>query len=112
MAQLVDPTPILPRAFQGNPSVLSLSKYDATLNQALYQSLIKIAQRLNDALMKDGSEAMTAPVVLSSYTVAALPDATAYTGGMIYVSNETGGAVPAFSDGTNWRRVTDRAIVS
>jgi hypothetical protein len=31
---------------------------------------------------------------------------------LIYVSDEVGGAVPAFSDGTNWRRVTDRAIVS
>jgi hypothetical protein len=31
---------------------------------------------------------------------------------MIYVSNETGGAVPAFSDGAAWRRVTDRAIIS
>ena len=31
---------------------------------------------------------------------------------MIYVSNESGGAVIAFSDGTNWRRVTDRAVIS
>jgi hypothetical protein len=28
------------------------------------------------------------------------------------VSNETGGAVLAFSDGTNWRRVTDRNIIA
>lgn len=48
---------------------------------------------------------------LRSYTVATLPSA-ATAGQMIYVSNETGGATPAFSDGTNWRRVTDRAIVS
>lgn len=48
---------------------------------------------------------------LRSYTVAGLPSA-ATAGQMIYVSNESGGAVPAFSDGTNWRRVTDRAIVS
>jgi hypothetical protein len=31
---------------------------------------------------------------------------------MIFVPDETGGAVPAFSDGANWRRVTDRNIVS
>lgn len=30
----------------------------------------------------------------------------------IYVTDEAGGAVPAFSDGTNWRRCTDRAVVS
>jgi hypothetical protein len=46
-----------------------------------------------------------------SYTVAGAPSA-ATAAGIIYVSNETGGAVLAFSDGTNWRRVTDRAIIS
>lgn len=49
---------------------------------------------------------------LDEYTVATLPGAAANTRFLVYVSNETGGAVPAFSDGTNWRRVTDRAIVS
>lgn len=48
---------------------------------------------------------------LPSYTVATVPSATT-AGKLIYVTDETGGAVPAFSDGTNWRRVTDRAIVS
>lgn len=48
---------------------------------------------------------------LVSYTVATVPSA-ATSGRLIFVSDETGGAVPAFSDGTNWRRVTDRAIVS
>lgn len=47
---------------------------------------------------------------LPIYTVAGVPLAT--TGWLIYVSNEVGGAVPAFSDGTNWRRVTDRAIIA
>lgn len=48
-----------------------------------------------------------------SYTVAGVPSAaTAGAGAMIYVSNETGGAVPAFSDGTNWRRVTDRTVIA
>lgn len=31
---------------------------------------------------------------------------------LIFVSNESGGSVPAFCDGTNFRRVTDRAVVS
>jgi len=48
---------------------------------------------------------------LRSYTVATVPVATA-AAKLIYVSNETGGAVPAFSDGTNWRRVTDRAVIA
>lgn len=50
--------------------------------------------------------------VLPTYTVAGAPTASSYTRGLIYVSDESGGAVPAFSDGTNWRRVTDRAIIS
>ena len=48
-----------------------------------------------------------------SYTVAGVPSASALgAGSQIYVTNETGGAVPAFSDGTNWRRVTDRAVIA
>ena len=49
--------------------------------------------------------------VLRSYTVAGAPSVTP-AGQLIYVSDETGGAIPAFSDGTNWRRVSDRAIIS
>lgn len=48
---------------------------------------------------------------LKSYTVATLPTASGDFR-LIYVSDETGGAVPAFNDGTDWRRVTDRAVVS
>ena len=49
--------------------------------------------------------------LLPNYVVLGLPTA-ANLGGFIYVTNESGGAVPAFSDGANWRRVTDRAIVT
>lgn len=55
---------------------------------------------------------MLQPLKQASYVVAALPDATLWVGSMIYVSDESGGATMAFSDGTNWRRVQDRAIVS
>jgi hypothetical protein len=42
-----------------------------------------------------------------------VPSASAAgAGAMIHVSNESGGAVPAFSDGANWLRVTDRAVIS
>jgi hypothetical protein len=53
-----------------------------------------------------------AAFVLKTYTVATVPDASMWVRGLIYVSDETGGATVAFSDGTNWRRVQDRAIVS
>lgn len=53
------------------------------------------------------------PVRLGNFAVAALPDPVASgAGAMVFVTNELGGAVPAFSDGTAWRRVTDRAVVS
>jgi hypothetical protein len=51
-------------------------------------------------------------VQLKSFTVATVPSASISSGSTIYVSNESGGAVLCFSDGTNWRRVTDRAIIS
>lgn len=50
--------------------------------------------------------------VAPGYTVATLPDAARNPRAMVFVSDEAGGAVLAFSDGTNWRRSTDRAIVS
>jgi len=53
------------------------------------------------------------PLGLKAYTVATAPSASASgAGAAIYVSDESGGAVIAFSDATNWRRVTDRAVIS
>lgn len=48
---------------------------------------------------------------LDAYTVATLPS-TALPARLIFVVDESGGAVPAFNDGAAWRRLTDRAIVS
>ena len=52
------------------------------------------------------------PDQLQVLTVATLPTASTWRGAIVAVSNETGGFTIAFSDGTNWRRVQDRAIVS
>ena len=57
------------------------------------------------------------PLLIRGYTVATLPSATLASdnsefSSIIYVSDEVGGSVLAFSDGTNWRRSTDRAIIS
>jgi len=53
------------------------------------------------------------PVSHDSYTVA---EANALSGlqagDMIFVSNETGGATMAFYDGSDWRRIQDRAVIS
>jgi hypothetical protein len=59
------------------------------------------------------------PLGIQGYSKNSLPSASEWgvtTGdtfsSLIFVHDEAGGAVPCFSDGTNWRRVTDRAIVS
>lgn len=53
------------------------------------------------------------PAKFPSFAVAGVPSAaSAGAGAMIYVTDESGGAVPAFSDGSDWRRVTDRAVIS
>lgn len=57
--------------------------------------------------MEDAEEPPEAP----SFAVSTLPRAVT-PGLMIFVVDEVGGATLAFSDGTNWRRVQDRAIVS
>ena len=49
---------------------------------------------------------------LPAYTVATVPSAASFPYGLIYVTDESTGAQPAFSDGTNWRTCTARAIIS
>ncbi len=57
--------------------------------------------------------AFGSPAQAKSYTVATVPSASASgAGSIIYVTDEAGGAVLAFSDATDWRRVTDRAVIS
>lgn len=51
------------------------------------------------------------PIELPRYAKANLPSATK-PGEMIFVNDDVGGSTPAFSDGTNWRRVADRAIIA
>lgn len=51
------------------------------------------------------------PVGLKSHPVSVLPPATT-PGALIFVSDAAGGSVVAFADGADWRRVTDRAVVS
>lgn len=48
---------------------------------------------------------------LPVYAKASLPSASV-AGAMIYVTDDVGGATPAFADGTNWRRTADRNVIS
>lgn len=111
MANKVNPSPSISKPFSIT-DIRGVINYLITLARDVVTELGQHAVLINIAIVNDGSQYMTAPFGLREYLVAALPNATLWEGGLIYVSNETGGAVIAFSDGTNWRRVTDRVVVS
>lgn len=52
------------------------------------------------------------PVVLASYTVSQLSSLSTTAGGIVYCTNVGTGAEPVFWDGTNWRKFSDRSIVT
>ena len=56
--------------------------------------------------------ASAGPVVIPSFTVAGLPSAVTYARGLVWVSNQSGGATFAISDGTNWKILTLGATAS
>lgn len=60
-----------------------------------------VAARLNQALMEDGSEGMTAPLQLKSYTIATRP-ASAPTGSIIFVSDAGAGLKLQYWTGAAW----------
>lgn len=111
MTDKVNPTPNLPRPGH-RPDSYELLRYDQEFMRAVFNELLAHAHRLNLSAQLDGSEVFTAPARLVEFTVATLPSASLWTSGLIAVTNETGGYTVAFSDGTNWRRVQDRAVVS
>ncbi|MDB5733118.1 MAG: hypothetical protein JWQ03_3013 [Variovorax sp.] len=66
---------------------------------------------------RTGSKSLKAAIdasdVLSSYAVAGLPAAASNTGKLVYCSNgATGTACLAYSNGTNWLRITLGAAVA
>lgn len=111
MANKVNINPNLPRKV-GAPTIQSLDQYDQDFLNRVQSELREHATRLNLSYPMDGTEQLTVPVRLKEYTVATVPSAVTYKAGLIAVTNETGGYTVAFSDGTNWRRVQDRAVVS
>lgn len=103
MANKVNPVPSLPTPVQIS-KFADITTYFTQLINSLSSELVSHASRINNSFPEDGTEnVLVAPK-------SSLPAPVA--GGIIYVPDDTGGAVLAFSDGTNWRRVTDRAIIS
>jgi hypothetical protein len=91
--------PIIPGGIKPGPNQSFLS----ALVFMLSQFLVRVVFRLNRVLPKDGSEAMTGPLELMTYTVATLPAAAAAnTGTLAYVSDGAAGGKFQASDGTAW----------
>lgn len=89
------------------PSTDGILFYDVSRKTFAFLALSGLA-------ITDDTLALSGPVHLPSMTVAEAVDAaaTASAGDMIYVTDETGGAVPAFFDGSDWLRCTDRTVIS
>lgn len=51
-------------------------------------------------------------IALEQYTVATVPPVADNLLGIIGITDEVGGATPAWSDGTNWLRFKDGAIIT
>lgn len=99
---------------KGYADLKGTNAYLSSLYRDLVRILSELTHHVNQSLDVSGHDRMTGPLALSSYTVATVPDATeaAHLGGLIFVSDEAGGATVAYSDGTDWRRVYDNAVIS
>lgn len=62
-------------------------------------------------LSRAGGPTGSLGVELPQFAKLNLPPATK-AARMIFVTDDVGGATPAFSDGTNWRRTSDRNVIS
>lgn len=72
---------------------------------ALSQTFLRWSIRLNAALPKDGTEALTGPLTLGTYTVATLPAAASHPGAILYVSDGSAGQKFRGSDGSSWLNI-------
>lgn len=72
------------------------------LIRRLVELFSEFAFRINKVLPMDGTEPMTGPLMLATFTVATRPTASSWTGSIIFVSDGAAGAKFQGSDGTNW----------
>ena len=98
-----------------NVRVEARPAYTATGEAPEFQVFHNLGGGADDYLLRASPKAVhiEKPARLAAYTVASLPAAAAYPAGtLVFVSDASPGAGPAFSDGANWRLITDRSIVS
>ena len=91
---------------------------DSQMRGAVEQWMEDTRELLQEALNDLAGEQLREPVRLPRATVAELTTGSppklraGADARLAYCTDDTDGAVPAFSDGTTWRRVTDRAEVT
>lgn len=90
----------------GLPTLAHSDKALQTWVGALIRNLTVIlfqhGHRINNSVNTDGQVAMAAPLQLAIYTIATLPDAADWEGGVVYVSDGAAGQKFRGSDGSSW----------
>ncbi len=94
---------IITKPDHGTPIAVMDGK-ELEINSAWRTYFDDIEDTLNRILLGD-------QITLEDYTVATLPTVTS-DHGWIDVTDASGGAIPAFSDGTDWRRSDTRAVIT
>ena len=74
----------------------------ADLTRQLISLFADISAFSTEVALLDGTASMTQPLILATFTVATRPAATAWEGGVIYVSDGGAGSVFQGSNGTAW----------
>jgi hypothetical protein len=105
-AAAADPHPTYTTAAEVSSAIAAASITESQVTDG------SILARVGSTETITGAWSYSLPPRLPSYTVATLPSAVTYARGLIYVSDEAGGATVAFSDGAAWRRLQDLAVVS
>ena len=90
----------------------SITDYDVITTSATVTGDFGAVSSANNGTLNDHGFIFTDTGLpqLPSYTVATLPDTVA--GDLALCTDETGGSTVVFYDGSNWRRMADRAVAS
>ncbi len=102
MVQPVGERPGFPSPPRGIP--LAITGWAGDMVKVLTGLFTETNSRLNKVLPKDGTEDMTAPLTLMTYTDTpdTVPTASDYAGAVIYVSDGSSGQKFRGSDGSSW----------
>lgn len=80
----------------------AIARWASSVTSIIVNVFQQFGYRLNRTLPKDGTEAMTGPLELETYTTATKPSASDYEASIIYVSDASAGSKFQGSDGSSW----------